>query len=65
MLWLKARSLMALGMTTATRKGSPVAGAAVGSSVAGIAPQALRISVKVRIRLKNHTDFFIFFSLNL
>ena len=34
MLWLKARSLMALGITTATRNGS--AGTAVGSGGASV-----------------------------
>src|SRR5215207_9437611 len=73
MLWLKARSVVALGMTTATRKGSAAAGASVasagasvailGASVGGVVPQALSTTVKARIRLKNHTNFFIFFSL--
>jgi hypothetical protein len=58
MLWLKARSLMALGMTTATRNFS--AGAGVSSAWA---PQALNTSDRTIRTLKNQTDFFIFFSL--
>ncbi len=66
MLWLKARSFLALGMTTATRKGP--AGAAVGASVAGGSvgaevPQALNTSARDTINENNQANFFIFFSL--
>src|SRR5215213_9542206 len=58
MLWLKARSLMALGITTATRNFS------TGAAVAGApAPQALRTIESARTRVKNQAIFFIFFSL--
>jgi hypothetical protein len=59
-------------MTTATRNASPEgASVAAGASVAGAsvgagapAPHALRTSVKARIMLNNHMNFFIFFSLD-
>jgi hypothetical protein len=69
MLWLKARSLIALGMTTATRNGSagvssvatappPVDGASVGVVVA--APrQALRTNTKIIMIPSNLYRFFI------
>jgi hypothetical protein len=65
MLWLKARSLMALGMTTATRNGSPDATSVAGGCVAAGAPHALRTNARESIRVKNQTDFFIFFSLKM
>jgi hypothetical protein len=61
MLWLNARSLMALGMTTATR--NFWAGALVAGAGAPPPPQALKTSESARTTVKNHANFFIFFSL--
>jgi len=81
MLWLNARSLIELGMTTATRKGSAgaagsasgsvdVSGAAWGSSTgaAGASvglPHALKTSDRASRTVKIHVIFFIFFLLLL
>jgi hypothetical protein len=75
MLWLKARSAMELGMTTATRNGSAGgmavacgAGASVattsgGGACVGVAAgaQAARSTAAVRSRVIRNEDFLIFF----
>jgi hypothetical protein len=75
MLWLNARSFVALGITTATRNGSAGAGVG-GASVAGAsvaaggsvatgacAPQALNTIENPIKRERNIKRFFICFSL--
>jgi hypothetical protein len=61
MLWLNAKSFLALGMTTATLKSFVETGA----GVAGAAPQALNTIERASIRVTNHANFFIFFSLGM
>src|SRR5689334_23347707 len=53
MLWLNAISLMALGITTATRNFST-------GALAALVPQALKTSESAITRVKNHANFFIF-----
>ena len=70
MLWLKAKSLIALGITTATRKGpvgasvTAAGGAWVGAegSTVGVAPpQALKINANNK-SIPNHLRFLFMFS---
>ena len=76
MLWLNARSLIALGMTTATRNGSAGGGASVaagasvgagaGASVAvGCGAHAPATITMVRNNVVSQTSFFMFFSLKM
>jgi propanediol dehydratase small subunit len=65
MLWLKAKSVVELGIITATLKGSAAAGAsAAAGSSAGAAdpPQADKINASVKTETNNKL-FFIFISL--